>query len=176
MKRIMSNGTNSSGEAQIFLISREGEYFSIERDVAIKQSRLIESIADADSTDLDFPLPSVSTSTLAAVTEFMKHYKYDAMPDIPKPLKSTNLHESVSQWYADFIKPSDIERLTELIAAANYMDIPPLLDLSCAAFASIIKQKDKHQLRTDLQIPEPELTEEISEEAIRKENSWAESV
>jgi len=113
---------------------------------------------------------------LAAVTEFMKHYKYDAMPDIPKPLKSTNLKDSVSQWYADFINPSDIERLTDLIAAANYMDIPPLLDLSCAAFASIIKQKDKHQLRTDLQIPEPELTEEISEEAIRKENSWAESV
>ena len=164
-----------SSEALIVLISREGESFTVQRDIAVQQSRLIESIADPDSTDIEFPLPSVSTTTLAAINEFMQHYNDHKMEDIPKPLKSTNLSDSVSQWYVDFINPSNIERLTDLIAAANYMDIPPLLDLSCAALASIIKQKDKHQLRAELNIPEPTLTEEISEEAIRKENSWAES-
>lgn len=165
-----------SSEALIVLISREGECFTLKRDVVVHQSRLIESIADPDSTDVEFPLPSVSTVTLAAISEFMQYYHDNKMEDIPKPLKSTNLSDSVSQWYADFINPDNIERLTDLIAAANYMDIPPLLDLSCAALASIIKVKDVHQIRAKLNISEPTLTEEIPEEVIRKENAWAESV
>jgi S-phase kinase-associated protein 1 len=39
--------------------------------------------------------------------------------------------EVVSQWDAEFVDV-DQELLFELILAANYMDIKPLLDLSCA--------------------------------------------
>ena len=50
------------------------------------------------------------------------------------------------EWYADFI---DVEQdfLFELINAANYMDIQPLLNLSCAKVASSIKNKTPEEIR-----------------------------
>jgi hypothetical protein len=55
-----------------------------------------------------------------------------------QPLKSANMHEVVQEWYANFVNV-DQEILFELILAANYMDIKPLLDLTCATVASMIK-------------------------------------
>ena len=62
------------------------------------------------------------------------------MTEIEKPLKSQVMADVVQKWYADFV---DLEQvlLFELILAANYMDIKPLLDLTCATVASMIKGK-----------------------------------
>ena len=48
------------------------------------------------------------------------------------------MHEVVQDWYANFVAV-DQELLFELILAANYMDIKPLLDLTGATVASMIK-------------------------------------
>lgn len=60
------------------------------------------------------------------------------MNEIEKPLKSANMHDVVQEWYAKFVEVPQ-ETLFELILAANYMDIKPLLDLTCATVASMIK-------------------------------------
>jgi S-phase kinase-associated protein 1 len=56
--------------------------------------------------------------------------------------------------------------------AANYMDIKPLLDLTCAKVASYMKGKSAEEIRKRFNI-ENDLTKE-EEEAIRAENKWAE--
>lgn len=116
----------------------------------------------------EIPLPNVKNHVLIKVIEFCKHHKSDPMNDIekvstslsngwmgedfpagcrpdyldcfldPQPLKSANMHEVVQDWYANFVAV-DQELLFELILAANYMDIKPLLDLTCATVASMIK-------------------------------------
>jgi hypothetical protein len=58
-------------------------------------------------------------------------YVFARLSSISQPLKSPNMAEVVSQWDAEFVDV-DQELLFELILAANYMDIKPLLDLSCA--------------------------------------------
>jgi len=46
----------------------------------------------------------------------------------------------VQEWYANFVgNDLDQEVLFDLILAANYIDIKPLLDLTCATVVSEIK-------------------------------------
>ena len=108
-------------------------------------SELVKSMMDEDDDDEDatvaeIPLPNVKAQVLRKVIEFCEHHLSDPMTEIEKPLKSQAMQDVVQKWYADFV---DLEQvlLFELILAANYMDIKPLLDLTCATVASMIKGK-----------------------------------
>ena len=59
--------------------------------------------------------------------------------------------EVVQIWYANFANVEQ-EVLFELILAANYMDIKPLLDLTCATVASMIKGKTPEEIRKTFNI------------------------
>ena len=67
-------------------------------------------------------------------------HRLESMDEIEKPLKLSTMSQVVQAWYADYVNV-DQALLFELILAANYMDIMPLLDLTCATFASMIKGK-----------------------------------
>ena len=77
--------------------------------------------------------------------------------------------EVVQEWYSNFVAV-DQEILFELILAANYMDIKPLLDLTCATVASMIKGKTPEEIRKHFNIKNDFTPEE--EEQVRKENEW----
>ena len=99
-----------------------------------------EEDEDEDAKPTEIPLPNVKSDVLKKVIEFCEHHLQEPMTEIEKPLKSQNMADVVQKWYADFV---DLEQvlLFELILAANYMDIKPLLDLTCATVASMIKGK-----------------------------------
>jgi S-phase kinase-associated protein 1 len=106
-------------------------------------SELVKSMMDEDEEDAgpaEIPLPNVKAQVLRKVIEFCEHHLTEPMTEIEKPLKSQAMADVVQKWYADFV---DLEQvlLFELILAANYMDIKPLLDLTCATVASMIKGK-----------------------------------
>merc|ERR1719469_919817 len=88
-----------------------------------------------------------------------------------QPLKSGVMSDLVDKWFAQFI---DVEQvlLFELVLAANYMDIKPLLDLSCAAVASMIKGKSAEEIRKIFNISNDFSPEE--EAQVREENKWCE--
>ncbi len=81
------------------------------------------------------------------------------------------MNEIVQQWYADFISVEQ-DVLFELILAANFMDIKPLLDLACATVASLIKGKSPEQIRDQFNIVNDFTPEE--EAQVREENKWCE--
>ncbi len=126
---------------------------------------------DDESNDKEIPLPNVKSEVLTKVIEFCKFYLTEQMNEIEKPLKSNNMSEVVQKWYADFV---DVEQvmLFELILAANYMDIKPLLDLTCATVASMIKGKTPDDIRTTFNIKNDFTAEE--EKQVREENKWCE--
>jgi len=93
------------------------------------------------------------------------------MEHIPKPMPSPNMADFVSQWDADFMERGDQEMLFELVLAANNLDIPSLLDLTCAKVASIIKGKTPEEIRETFNI-DPYTPEE--EAQVRAENAWCE--
>lgn len=76
---------------------------------------------------------------LRKVLEYCEKYRNENPPEIEKPLKSTNLAEVVPEFDAKYIDIENLEEIFDIILAANYLDIKPLLDLSCAKIASLIK-------------------------------------
>eukprot|EP00612_Vaucheria_litorea_P008577 CAMPEP_0171475188 /NCGR_PEP_ID=MMETSP0946-20130122/2858_1 /TAXON_ID=109269 /ORGANISM="Vaucheria litorea, Strain CCMP2940" /LENGTH=142 /DNA_ID=CAMNT_0012005235 /DNA_START=138 /DNA_END=564 /DNA_ORIENTATION=+ len=118
-------------------------------------SELVKTMIDNDLEDdaeaQEIPLPNVRSHTLVKVIEFCKQNTEDPMNDIEKPLKSANIHEVVQEWYANFVQVEQ-EHLFELILAGNYMDIKPLLDLTCATVASMIKGKTPEEIRKTFNI------------------------
>jgi S-phase kinase-associated protein 1 len=83
----------------------------------------------------------------------------------------TILWQVVPEWDADFVDLEQ-ETLFELILAANFMDIKPLLDLTCAKVASMIKGKTPEQIRKAFNIVNDFSPEE--EAKVREENKWCE--
>mmetsp|Transcript_3983 Transcript_3983/g.8875 ORF Transcript_3983/g.8875 Transcript_3983/m.8875 type:complete len:167 (+) Transcript_3983:90-590(+) len=155
------------------LVSKEGDSFSVDIEVA-RMSELVKGMIDDDCDDDDvaeIPLPNVKAAVLKKVIEFCKHYRTEPMTEIEKPLKSGVMAEVVQKWYADFVNVEQV-LLFELILAANYMDIKPLLDLTCATVASMIKGKTPEEIRKTFNIANDFSPEE--EAQVREENKWCE--
>lgn len=153
------------------LVSQEGNTFQVERKVA-KMSELVKTmVSDDDDEQQEIPLPNVKSEILGKVIEFCRRYMEEPMTEIEKPLKSANMHEVVQEWYATFVDVEQ-ETLFELILAANYMDIKPLLDLTCATVASMIKGKTPEEIRKTFNIVNDFTPEE--EAQVREENKWCE--
>jgi len=151
-------------------VSQEEEKFTISKKTAL-MSELVKTMAEGDKEENEIPLPNVKSAVLQKVMQYLTYHTSNPPKEIEKPLKSANMAEVVSQWDADFVDV-DQEMLFELILAANYMDIKPLLDLTCAKVASMIKGKTPEQIRKTFNIVNDFTPEE--EEAVRAENKWAE--
>jgi S-phase kinase-associated protein 1 len=90
-----------------------------------------------------------------------------ALPDNPASLHS---EEEAKEYDAAFVKV-DQSTLFELILAANYLNIKPLLDLCCLTVANMIKGKTPEEIRKTFNIVNDFTPEE--EEEVRRENQWA---
>jgi len=159
----------------VHLVSQEGETFEISLENA-KMSELVNTMIDEEDEDetQEIPLPGVKSTILAKIVEFMNHYKVDPMTEITKPIKSNIMSEVVQEWYANFVNV-DQEELFELILAANFMDIRPLLDLTCATIASMVKGKTSTEIPGIFKITDRPCDAE-DEAQVRAENRWCEDV
>ncbi|KAJ1962555.1 hypothetical protein IWQ62_003488 [Dispira parvispora] len=77
----------------------------------------------------------------------------------------------LDDWDRDFCK-MDQGTLFELILAANYLDIKPLLDLTCFMVANMIRGKEPEEIRRTFNIKSDFTPEE--EEWVKRENEWCE--
>ena len=109
-------------------------------------SELVKTMAERDKKESDIPLPNVKAEVLNKVIQYMKYHANKPAKVIEIPLESANMNEVVTQWDADFVDV-DQELLFEVILAANYMDIKPLLHLTCDKVASMIEGKTPEQIR-----------------------------
>merc|ERR1712038_1227420 len=150
--------TMGDDDKKIILQSREGESFEVPQKMGELSSlvkRAIEANEDDDEDEMTIPLPNVQADVLRKVIDYCTHYINDeAMTEITTPLKSEKLDELVQQWYSDFCNVENA-MLFALVTAANYMDIKPLLDLSCLAVSILIKGKSADEIRSIFNIPKP---------------------
>ena len=80
------------------------------------------------------------------------------------------MEDMVQPWYCAYSSVDDVMKY-ELLSAANFMNIDPLMDLMCLKISVMIKGKSGDEIRRIFNIP-LELSPE-EEEEIHEENSWA---
>ena len=152
------------------LLCNDGEVVEVPVNVAEK-SVLIKGLIEDSGTDEEIPLPQVKKPILEKIIVYCTRLLDHQPPEIDKPLSHNDMHQVVEQWYADYINLEQ-EELFELVMAANYLDIKPLLELSCAKVASQIKNKSVQEIRKYFNIENDFTPEE--EAQIQEENRWAE--
>lgn len=121
-----------------------------------------------------FSSTSSSSSTAHSplqVLEYCGHHRGDPIIPTDDAEESRKRLTDISEWDQKFISV-DQEMLFEIILAANYLDIKPLLDVGCKTVANMIKGKSPEEIRRLFNIHNDFTPEE--EAQIRKENEWAE--
>ena len=137
-------------------------------NMSLTIKNMLEDLAGGGVTDVSIPLNNVTSKVLAKVIEYCKHHvEHPTKLDAEKTAKT----EDISPWDKQFASV-DQATLFELILAANYLDIKPLLDLTCKTVANMIKGKTPEEIRKTFNIKNDFTPEE--EEKVRKENEWCE--
>jgi S-phase kinase-associated protein 1 len=140
----------------IKLTSKDKESIEIEKKYAFI-SKLVKTSLDTDTTSTEVPIPGVAADILQLVCDYMNHHKgeEEKMTIPEKPLRSKLMRDVCKDpWDADFIDKigDNRQQLYDLILAANYMDIKPLLHLGCAKVASLIKGQPLDRIKEILAV------------------------
>mmetsp|Transcript_33442 Transcript_33442/g.66097 ORF Transcript_33442/g.66097 Transcript_33442/m.66097 type:complete len:169 (+) Transcript_33442:162-668(+) len=164
----------SENETTIKLLSSDDQTFETSLAAAKVSSLVSSAINEEDDESETIPLPLVTSKNLQKVIEFCEHYIADPMNDIDTPIQSSEMSDIVQEWYSNFITPlkDDQRALFEIILAANYMEVSPLLELGCAACASMMRGRTAEEIREKFNITN-DLTEEEVQDIIKK-NVWTE--
>lgn len=137
------------------------------------QSKLMDDMLAEDNGEdgiPEIPLPDVTPEIFEMVAEFLRKHENDPMKEIVKPISTNVLKDIVGDWDANYMTVLDQDTLFKVILAANYLDIPSLLDLGICALACMVKGKEPDEVKKLFNI-EPDITPE-EEKLVRDSNPW----
>lgn len=144
------------------LKSKQEDLFEVEKGAAFR-SITIKNMVEDTGLNIHVPVPMVESSVLVKVIEYLKYHQNAEEETIPE--------DEQTRWDKDYVKMDDAA-LFNTILAANYLDIKPLLDLTCKAVADEIKGKSPEEIRRRFNIKNDFTPEE--EEEVKRENAWCE--
>jgi S-phase kinase-associated protein 1 len=156
-------------EDMVILRSKDGREYQLSAAAANLSDFVKEAFSDGDGT-VEVDVLRVHSDTLGEVVKFLNHYQKEAMNEIPTPLNGNSFLEIVTQvWYRNFVADKTRVQIFDMLTAANYMGIKPLLDLSCLKVAFELTGKSAEEIREILNLPI--MTPEQEAEA-RQEHKW----
>jgi S-phase kinase-associated protein 1 len=145
------------------LKSKQEDVFEVEKAAAFR-SVTIKNMVEDTGLNIHVPVPMVESSILVKVIEYLKYHQRAEEETMPE--------DEQQRWDKDYLKVMDDATLFSTILAANYLDIKPLLDLTCKAVADEIKGKSPEEIRVRFNIKNDFTPEE--EEEVKRENAWCE--
>nr|GMD72209.1 SKP1-like protein 1A [Ipomoea batatas] len=148
-----------SSTKMIILRSSDGEIFEVEEAVALEM-QMIKYMIDDECANTTIPIANVTGKILNKVIEYCKSHAETAQTS----------QDDLKDFDANFIKV-DHQTLSDLIIAANFLNVKSLLDLTCQAVANLIEKMTVEEVRKFFNIQNDFTPEE--EEEIRKANAWA---
>ena len=135
-----------SADKEIKLKSNDEQVFTI-KESAVNRSNLVKGILADYEDNTEVPLPDVNGKTLKRVVDYLTHYENSEPKPIPKPLKNSHIDEILDEWDFNFVDNIPLDESIDLLNAANYMDIAPLLQLACCRIASEMIDRPVDEVR-----------------------------
>ncbi|KAK3368141.1 Skp1 family, dimerization domain-containing protein [Podospora didyma] len=166
--------TKDKNVQKVTLQSNDNSTIVVDRIVAERSmliKNLIEDLGDEAIASSPIPIPNVNDPVLRKVVEWCEHHRGDTLQSAEEENDNRKKTTEIEEWDQKFMQV-DQEMLFEIILAANYLDIKPLLDVGCKTVANMIKGKSPEEIRKTFNITNDFTPEE--EEQIRRENEWAE--
>ncbi|KAF4677905.1 suppressor of kinetochore protein mutant [Perkinsus chesapeaki] len=144
---------------------------------AAKQCDMLSNYLDGSSGENseEFPLPGVSSRELKRIVEYLEyHNENGAAGPINKPLRrgAALTDNGICKWDADFVDINVETEVFDLMLAANYMLVRPLVLLCCAKIASWVSKKTPDDIIKYLGLPEGGLTMEQQIDQLTKASPW----
>ena len=114
-----------------------------------------------DENATKIPVTKVRGDILELVVNYLEHHNGKKPEEIAKPLRSVKMDRIVAdQWDAVYINKMSKKTIYKVMLAANYMDLPSLLNLSCAKIATLIKGKSPEEIKAILDVDSDESQQE----------------
>jgi S-phase kinase-associated protein 1 len=161
-------------EVKVILKSSDEEQFPVDVEIAkcsVLIRDMLENLGVDEGKEEVIPIQTVKGSILKMIVDWATHHKDDPPPPPHADVEGEPRSTDMSSWDQQFLQVNQTT-LFELIMAANYLDIKPLLDLGCKKVALLIAGRTTQEIR-DLFNIENDFTPE-EEEQIRRENEWVE--
>eukprot|EP00035_Acanthoeca_spectabilis_P009178 m.163489 g.163489 ORF g.163489 m.163489 type:complete len:212 (-) comp14638_c0_seq3:80-715(-) len=155
---------------QLQTSGENGKIFRVTEKVAKISVTIKNLLEDVDDEPLPIPIQNIEPHVLQMVIEYCKHHQDDEPPKEEEAISDKRL-EPIAGWDKEFCQV-DQATLFHTILAANFLDIKPLLDLTCKRVAEMIRGKSPEEIRKQFNIKNDFTPEE--EERIKKENEWCE--
>lgn len=167
----MSVIASSSTSPDLVTVSTsDGKIVTLSRDAAAMSKTIEDLVVDLGTLD-NIPLHSVNESVMLKVKEYLERKVVYPNPpptsDIDPKERRT---DDIEPWDKEFMAAMNQEMMFDLIMAANYLDIKPLLDLGCKTVANIIRSKTVEEIRITFNLKNEFTPEE--EKKVREENEW----
>ena len=129
-----------------------------------------DSDSDSDDDDNEIPLDQVGKQEIYRICEFLTMHERNNLGLIPVPLPSCDLPDIISPpEFGKWISAFNSNDTCDLILAAQYIDIQPLLLLSCARLSTFIKGKTPEEIRKEFRCCEKEDLNVLVSESEKKE-------
>uniref|UniRef100_A0AC34FJA1 Skp1-related protein n=1 Tax=Panagrolaimus sp. ES5 TaxID=591445 RepID=A0AC34FJA1_9BILA len=139
----------------------------LNQSAVLKEMMEIQEKSDAEIT---IPLAQISAESLGNVIKFCQHYE-DSEPYQPPAGPTACLSKpSQSDWDMVFLKSLSSKQLYDVICAANYLNIPRLIDAGCFRLGYMTENRTVEEIRRIFQ--EPGDFSAAEEQQIRNEPLW----
>jgi len=142
------------------MISSDGIIFRVLPNVARMSKTFKNTIEenDEDITDFDLLCSKIPSQILSKVVEYCNYYQNDEkMIKIQTPFKGNELDSVLTQeWYANWAKNLNTDQMSGLLAAANFLNIPQLLDLMVLVWTTHIRGKSVEEMQQMFGVCTPE--------------------
>lgn len=140
------------------LQSSDGCSYQIDRGAARISGLVTKSLEDDDEDNCPIILtPNVNSGTLGKIVDYMKIQKNNPPKSIKKSVTGSDFKKVVEaelvdefvNFFAEYDEASadKMEQLYDLMFGADFMEIQPLLELTCAKLSCLGKSRSPGQIK-----------------------------